>query len=106
MQTLVLIFFDLKYLLAVQFLAFCADADGADFLVILQGMSSTLNFDETLEKQISMSKILVVEGYLWELPETVEAIAKACQKAREQGVLVALTASDVSCVKRHRKKMW
>lgn len=69
-------------------------------------MSSILNYDEALEKQISMSRILVVEGYLWELSETIETIAKACKNARERGVLVALTASDVSCVTRHREKMW
>jgi sugar/nucleoside kinase (ribokinase family) len=47
-----------------------------------------------------------VEGYLWEIPQTIEAIAKACEAAHQQGVLVALTASDVSCVKRHHQQFW
>jgi sugar/nucleoside kinase (ribokinase family) len=47
-----------------------------------------------------------VEGYLWEIPETIEAIARACEAAHRQGVLVALTASDVSCVKRHHQQFW
>lgn len=69
-------------------------------------MSSIVNLDEALEKQISASRVLVVEGYLWELSETIETIDKACKMAREQNVLVALTASDISCVNRHRQRMW
>ncbi|BBM98250.1 hypothetical protein MPTK1_1g12030 [Marchantia polymorpha subsp. ruderalis] len=80
--------------------------DAQRTMLSYQGMSSLINYDEALEEQIASSKILVVEGYLWELSETVESIAKACQSAREKGILVALTASDISCVKRHREKMW
>ncbi|KAG6549627.1 hypothetical protein Mapa_008605 [Marchantia paleacea] len=80
--------------------------DAQRTMLSYQGMSSLINYDEALEEQIASSKILVVEGYLWELSETVESIAKACQSARDKGILVALTASDISCVKRHRGKMW
>ncbi len=72
----------------------------------LQGMSSVVHFDTNLASAISRSRILVVEGYLWEIPETIEAIAQACEAAHRQGVLVALTASDVSCVKRHHQQFW
>jgi hypothetical protein len=71
-----------------------------------QGMSSVVHFDTNLASAISKSRILVVEGYLWEIPETIEAIAQACEAAHRQGVLVALTASDVSCVKRHHQQFW
>ncbi|CAM6087622.1 unnamed protein product [Calypogeia fissa] len=84
----------------------CTTPDAQRTMLSYQGMSSIVNFDDALEKQISMSRVLVVEGYLWELSETIETIARACKKAKEQGVLVALTASDVSCVNRHREKMW
>lgn len=69
-------------------------------------MSSIVNFDASLAGAISRSRVLVVEGYLWEIPQTIEAIAQACEAARQQGVLVALTASDVSCVTRYRQQFW
>ena len=69
-------------------------------------MSSVINFDETFARVISTGRILVVEGYLWEIPQTVDAIFEACETAHGNGVLVALTASDVSCVTRHRKQFW
>ena len=72
----------------------------------LQGMSSIINFDSSLSDLISKSRILVVEGYLWEFPQTIDAIAQACEAAHKNGVLVAVTASDVSCVTRHHKKFW
>jgi sugar/nucleoside kinase (ribokinase family) len=69
-------------------------------------MSSIVNFDSVLAGAIAKSRVLVVEGYLWEISQTIEAIAQACEAARQQGVLVALTASDVSCVTRHRQQFW
>lgn len=69
-------------------------------------MSSTVSFDPVLAGAIAKSRVLIVEGYLWEISQTIEAIAQACDAARRQGVLVALTASDVSCVTRHRPQFW
>ncbi len=75
-------------------------------LTSLQGMSSVVHFDANLAVAISKSRVLVVEGYLWEIPRTIEAIAQACEAAHQQGVLVALTASDISCVERHHQQFW
>jgi sugar/nucleoside kinase (ribokinase family) len=80
--------------------------DAQRTMLSYQGMSSVVHFDTNLASAISKSRILVVEGYLWEIPETIEAIAQACEAAHRQGVLVALTASDVSCVKRHHQQFW
>lgn len=80
--------------------------DAQRTMLSYQGMSSVVDFDSSLESAVEKSKVLVVEGYLWEIPETVEAIAKACEAARAKGVMVALTASDVSCVLRFRKNFW
>lgn len=80
--------------------------DAQRTMLSYQGMSSVINFDATLGRAISAARILVVEGYLWEIHQTVEAIIEACETAHKNGVLVALTASDVSCVSRHRKQFW
>lgn len=55
---------------------------------------------------ISKTNILVVEGYLFELPDTIKTITKACEVARRSGALVAVTASDVSCIERHYDDFW
>lgn len=80
--------------------------DAQRAMLSYQGMSSIINFDSSLSDLISKSRILVVEGYLWEFPQTIDAIAQACEAAHKNGVLVAITASDVSCVTRHHKKFW
>ncbi|KAH8970367.1 hypothetical protein BDL97_02G085500 [Sphagnum fallax] len=80
--------------------------DAQRTMLSYQGMSSVVHFDANLAVAISKSRVLVVEGYLWEIPRTIEAIAQACEAAHQQGVLVALTASDVSCVQRHHQQFW
>lgn len=59
-----------------------------------------------MARAITRTKILVVEGYLFELPDTIKTIAKACEDARRFGALVAITASDVSCIERHYDDFW
>lgn len=71
-----------------------------------QGTSSTIRFEPFLSREISKTNMLLVEGYLFELPDTVKTIAKACDNARRSGALVAITASDVSCIERHYDDFW
>jgi len=75
-------------------------------MLAYQGTSSTVNYDPSLASIISKTKILVVEGYLFELPDTIRTITKACEEARRNGVLIAVTASDVSCIERHYDDFW
>ena len=54
------------------------------------------------EEQIRDSKILYLEGYLWD-PETPRyAMVQAIEVARDAGRKVAFTLSDTFCVDRHR----
>lgn len=55
---------------------------------------------------MAKTSILVVEGYLFEFPDTIKTIAMACEEARKCGALVAITASDVSCIERHYDDFW
>ncbi|KAL4595676.1 hypothetical protein ACB092_12G108200 [Castanea dentata] len=71
-----------------------------------QGTPSTVNYDPSLASIVSKTNILVVEGYLFELPDTIKTITKACEEARRCGALVAVTASDVSCIERHYDDFW
>jgi hypothetical protein len=71
-----------------------------------QGTSSTLSYDPDLANLMSKTNLLVVEGYLFELPHTIEAIKKTCEDAHKNGALIAVTASDVSCIKRCYNDFW
>lgn len=71
-----------------------------------QGTSSYVNYDDQLASVVGKTNILIVEGYLFELPDTIKTISKACEDARRSGALVAVTASDVSCIERHHDAFW
>ncbi|OMO69420.1 Ribokinase [Corchorus capsularis] len=80
--------------------------DAQRTMLAYQGTSSTINYDSCLAGIVSKTNIFVVEGYLFELPDTIKTITKACEEARRSGALVAVTASDVSCIERHYDDFW
>ena len=75
-------------------------------LILYQGTSSTVNYNPTLASVISKTNVFVVEGYLFEFPDTIKTIQKACEEAHRCGALVAVTASDVSCIIKHFDDFW
>ncbi|GFS45782.1 pfkB-like carbohydrate kinase family protein [Actinidia rufa] len=81
-------------------------SDAQRTMLAYQGTSSAVNYDPCLASLISKTNILVVEGYLFELPDTIKTITKACEDAHRSGALVAITASDVSCIERHYDDFW
>jgi sugar/nucleoside kinase (ribokinase family) len=46
---------------------------------------------------------VLLEGYIYDLPQGPAAAAKAMELARGQGATVALSLSDAQCVARHHK---
>lgn len=80
--------------------------DAQRTMLAYQGTSSSVNYDPSLASVIAKTNILVVEGYLFEFPDTIKTIAKACEDARRSGALVAVTASDVTCIERHYDDFW
>ncbi|CAI5524372.1 unnamed protein product [Closterium sp. Naga37s-1] len=80
--------------------------DAQRTMLAYQGMSSVVRLDAALQAAVSSARVVVVEGYLWDLPCTVDAIAHACRAAKAAGALVALTGSDVTCIVRHRPQFW
>ena len=51
---------------------------------------------------IASSKVVYLEGYLWDLPRAKAAMRDAALKAQKSGVKVSLTLSDAFCVGRFR----
>lgn len=66
------------------------------------GSHEQLQLSEASRLAITRSRMLVIEGYLWEMPGALEIILAAISHARASGCLVAMTAGDVGCVERHR----
>lgn len=52
--------------------------------------------------EVAASKILYIEGYLWDTDDSKDASRKAIRAAKEAGAQVALTLSDSFCVGRFR----
>jgi sugar/nucleoside kinase (ribokinase family) len=66
------------------------------------GISSLVDPANVDEALVAASKVVYCEGYLWDMPQTIEAIVKAFDRSREAGGRVAFALSDDVCVDRHR----
>lgn len=76
--------------------------DGHRTMNTFLGAAQNLPASALDEDQIRASRILYLEGYLWD-PETPRrAMVRAIEVAREAGRKVAFTLSDTFCVDRHR----
>ena len=76
--------------------------DGERTMNTYLGVSTELGEDEIDEDIIRASKILYLEGYLYDRDEAKQAFHKASQIAAAAGRKVALSLSDAFCVNRHR----
>jgi sugar/nucleoside kinase (ribokinase family) len=66
------------------------------------GATSQLGPEDVNMDYITSSKVLYMEGYLWDQPRAKEAMRRAAIQAKESGVEVAFTLSDAFCVARFR----
>jgi len=66
------------------------------------GACTQLGPEDINMDHVSASKVVYMEGYLWDLPRAKEAMLNAAKKAQQAGVKVSLTLSDAFCVGRFR----
>jgi sugar/nucleoside kinase (ribokinase family) len=66
------------------------------------GATTQLGPEDVDMELISDTKVLYLEGYLWDQPRAKKAMRDAALRAREAGVVVSLTLSDSFCVARFR----
>ena len=66
------------------------------------GACTQLGPEDVNMDHIRSSKVVYMEGYLWDLPRAKQAMLNAALKAKESGVKVSLTLSDSFCVARFR----
>ena len=79
--------------------------DAERSMVTFLGSSKNLSKNDIDEKIISLSRIVYLEGYLFDPPEAQKAFKHASDIAHNYGSLVAFTLSDSFCVDRHREEM-
>jgi sugar/nucleoside kinase (ribokinase family) len=66
------------------------------------GACTQLGPEDINMDHVSASKVVYMEGYLWDLPRAKEAMLNAAKKAKQHGAKVSLTLSDAFCVARFR----
>ena len=76
--------------------------DGERTMNTFLGVSPLLNDGALDPALIEATRIIYLEGYLFDLPEAKAAFRKAANVAAKAGRSVALTLSDGFCVDRHR----
>lgn len=76
------------------------------FLSYLGEAQQELHLTEAVLSAIEHSRMLIIEGYLWEMPCARTVLMDAIAAARQGGAAVALTAGDAGLVQRHREDLW
>ena len=69
------------------------------------GASVHLGPDDIDESRVKAARILYLEGYLWDLAPSREAVIKAARAANTAKVQVAFSLSDAGLVNRHRQSL-
>ena len=76
--------------------------DGQRTMQTYLGSCTELGLADITEETVGKPKIVLLEGYVWDLPEGPALSEKAMQIAHRNGAKVALSLSDSFCVERHR----
>lgn len=76
--------------------------DGERTMNTYLGACHGLDENDISKEQIASTKIVYLEGYLWDPPKAKKAFRKAISYAHETQAQVALTLSDSFCVDRYR----
>ena len=82
----------------------CVTPDAERTMQTFLGACVDLGPEDVDDQVVGASKVLYLEGYLWDPPRAKEAFIKAAKIAAEAGRQVALSLSDPFCVDRHREE--
>lgn len=78
--------------------------DGQRTMNTFLGACQNLTVDDVDAKAVAASKVLYLEGYLWDPLDAKKAFVQAARIAHDAGRQVALTLSDVFCVDRYQQE--
>jgi sugar/nucleoside kinase (ribokinase family) len=77
--------------------------DGQRTMRTYLGACMELALADITEATVGRPKLILLEGYVWDIAEGPALAKKAAQIARQNGTAVALSLSDSFCVDRHRE---
>jgi sugar/nucleoside kinase (ribokinase family) len=77
------------------------DPDGQRTMQTYLGASTELSVGDVTEETVGSPRVVLLEGYVWDIPEGPALAAEAIRIAKRNGSAVALSLSDSECVKRH-----
>jgi sugar/nucleoside kinase (ribokinase family) len=78
------------------------DPDGQRTMQTYLGACTELAVSDIIEETVGSPKVILLEGYLWDIAEGPDLCAEAIRIAKQSGSAVALSLSDSYCVDRHR----
>jgi sugar/nucleoside kinase (ribokinase family) len=78
-------------------------SDGQRTMQTYLGACTELGVSDITPETMGTPKAVLLEGYVWDLPEGPDLAARAIEIARHSGTAVALSLSDSFCVERHRE---
>lgn len=77
--------------------------DGQRTMRTYLGACVELALTDITEATVGRPKLILLEGYVWDIADGPALAKKAAQIARQNGTAVALSLSDSFCVDRHRE---
>ena len=78
-------------------------SDGQRTMNTYLGACTELSVNDITEETVGAPKAILLEGYVWDLPEGPALARKAIELAHQNRAAVALSLSDSFCVERHRE---
>ncbi len=78
-------------------------ADGQRTMQTYLGACTELAVDDITASTVGTPKAMLIEGYVWDLPEGPALTQRAMEIAKQNGTAVVLSLSDSLCVDRHRE---
>lgn len=76
--------------------------DGQRTMQTYLGACTELGVADITRQTVGAPDIVLLEGYVWDLPEGLALIAEAIRIAQARSARIALSLSDSFCVERHR----
>jgi sugar/nucleoside kinase (ribokinase family) len=77
--------------------------DGQRTMQTYLGACTELSASDVTEDSVGAPRVILLEGYVWDIPEGPALAQKAMQIAKQKGLRVALSLSDSYCVERHQQ---
>lgn len=78
------------------------DQEGQRTMQTYLGACTELSVSDVTVETVGSPRVILIEGYVWDIAEGPELAAEAMRIAKTTGSKVALSLSDSLCVERHR----